>query len=251
MNPDLRDILRDWPYDPENSERNMRFARGADGRRIVQVREPLGIQQMEYEGRPDGERPMGEESWLVHYQKLARLEPDFRPGPEDAARLMQEGVLFYQRYLVLFQMEDWTGVVRDTSRNLAYFDFLKGRGGSPDAHFVVEQYRPYVMRMNAIARANIFLCDGRPDDAARAVRDTVEALEALTPVPTAVFRLEYERSLSQLRETVRLIENSSPPPRIEVLRRRQREAVAAEDFELAARLRDEIRSLESEHAGRT
>lgn len=45
--PDLRQFLDSWPYDPAH---NVRFARGANGREIIVVRQPMGIEQYEMEG---------------------------------------------------------------------------------------------------------------------------------------------------------------------------------------------------------
>ena len=53
--PDLRQILKAWPYDPEH---DARIVRGDDGRELLQVRTPLGIEQYEMDGRPDGLRPL-------------------------------------------------------------------------------------------------------------------------------------------------------------------------------------------------
>ena len=51
---DLRQILKNWPYDPED---DARIIRGDDSRELMQVRTLLGIEQYEMDGRPDGERP--------------------------------------------------------------------------------------------------------------------------------------------------------------------------------------------------
>ena len=66
---DLRKILRGWPYDPEN---DARILQGEDSRGILQVRTPMGLEQYELDGRPDGTRPHGLESALEFHQR--RLE---------------------------------------------------------------------------------------------------------------------------------------------------------------------------------
>ena len=104
MKADLHDLFQDWPYDYEDASKNFRLVKGDDGRLLVQVREPLGIQQIEYMGRPDGELPMGKESWLEYFKEAARLDPHYSLSAEDCAHLIQEGILFYQRYIVLYQI---------------------------------------------------------------------------------------------------------------------------------------------------
>src|SRR5579859_3318322 len=81
---DLRKALDSWPYDPENDSR---LAQGADGREILQVRTPMGLEQYELDGRPDGARPHQKDSALEYYsQKLvearaAGREDKFKLGP--------------------------------------------------------------------------------------------------------------------------------------------------------------------------
>lgn len=243
MDMDLGDFLKAWPYDPEHTARNYRIIHGIDGRKILQAREPFGIQQMEYDGRPDGLRPHGKTTWLEHYEALARESFDFELDSDACQILMSEGILFYQRYLMLFQMEDWDGVVRDTGRNLRYFDFLKNHATDRNDYLIVAQYLPYVMRMNAIARARLLWEAACPEEAISILKETLLAIKRLEPTPTAVFKIESERSIKSLEELIETFETIKPENRLEALQRLQREAIEREDFEAAARLRDEIRQL--------
>ena len=244
MDTDLRELLNSWPYDSEDPSNNYRRLTGNDGRLVIQVREPLGVQQMEYEGRPDGSRPHDHATWLEYYQEMAKDRPFFQLGHDDCQNLMQEGVLFYQRYLVLYQMDDWEGVARDTGRNLEYFDFLKEYARHREDHLMVEQYRPYVMRMNAVAKSQLIWIAGNFDAALGMLKGAVVALQRLEPVPTQVFTMELERSVKHLKELIGEFEKKRPEGRLEVLRREQTEAIRRQDFERAASIRDEIRRIE-------
>src|SRR5215467_8224754 len=101
---DLRQALKSWPYDPDN---DARFCRGEDGRELLQVRTPVGIEQYELDGRPDGERPHDRESALEYHlarleqAKTAGQETDFELSPRDCAELFHEGTLYYFRYVRL------------------------------------------------------------------------------------------------------------------------------------------------------
>src|SRR5215207_2696104 len=93
---DLRKMLKSWPYDPED---DARIIHGENGREILQVRTPVGIEQYETEGRPDGARPHGMESSL-EYQlrrleeaKIIGKEADFRLDESECAELFNEGTL--------------------------------------------------------------------------------------------------------------------------------------------------------------
>ncbi|MFW5812674.1 MAG: hypothetical protein ACOCWS_06765 [Alkalispirochaetaceae bacterium] len=68
MSQDLSHILRQWPYDPRET---IRLITADDGREVLQLRLPLGLEQYELTGRPDGLRPMDEESYLHHLEGQA------------------------------------------------------------------------------------------------------------------------------------------------------------------------------------
>ena len=70
--PDIRELLEEWPYDADNSTR---IVPCADGRDVLQVRTPVGIEQYELAGRPDGLRPHNAESAFEFYHaRLVRLQ---------------------------------------------------------------------------------------------------------------------------------------------------------------------------------
>src|SRR5882762_2567562 len=119
MSLDLNTILKDWPH--ESGSINVRKIAGLDGREKLQLRVDLGVLQMEMAGRPDGRRPHNCESLLEYHQKrAARAEHKgeaYELTAEQCSELQQEGIQYYHRYLSLFQINDFTGVVRDTQRN--------------------------------------------------------------------------------------------------------------------------------------
>src|SRR5213076_1389237 len=123
MSLDLNTILKDWPH--ENGNIKVRKITGLDGREKLQLRIDLGILQMEMTGRPDGLRPHDSESLLEYHQRrAARAESrgeDYELTADQCNELQQEGIQYYHRYLSLFQINDFVGVVRDTQRNLDLF----------------------------------------------------------------------------------------------------------------------------------
>jgi hypothetical protein len=244
--PDLRRFLDGWPYDPAN---DLRVVRGDDGRELLHVRTPLGIEQYEVHGRPDSLQPHGMESELEF--QLARLaeakaageEAGFGISAEDCALLFNEGVLYYYRYVRFFQLKDWSRTARDTARNLRMFDFVRCHAERPEDRAQLEQWRPYVLRMNSVARAMIAL-DNRQHEAARKiVAEAIESIESLPDMDNPAFQFERSRSLAALRDLAKQIERDRPMTELERLQRQLQEAVAAEQFERAAGLRDRIRAL--------
>ena len=168
---DLRRILKNWPYDPEH---DARIVRGEDGRELLQVRTPLGIEQYEMDGRPDGLRPHGMESALEYHlhrlnqAKFSGREADFELGPQECGELFQEGTLYYFRYVRLFQLKDWARTIRDTARNLRAFDFLHRYARREEDQQFLEKWRPYILRVHASAAAMLEVEKGAYDEAAQA-----------------------------------------------------------------------------------
>src|SRR5262249_6520002 len=116
MSLDLNTILKDWSH--ENRAIKVRKILGLDGRRKLQLRIDLGGLQMELTGRPDGTRPHNCESLLTYHQlkaaRAAAAQETYQLTAEQCAELQQEGIQYYHRYLSLFQINDFHGVVRDT-----------------------------------------------------------------------------------------------------------------------------------------
>ncbi|MCX7014371.1 MAG: UvrB/UvrC motif-containing protein [Candidatus Sumerlaeota bacterium] len=267
---DLSRILEGWDYTP--GEVIARKVRGRDGREKIQMRLALGVIQMEAEGRPDGQRPHGCATALEYFQDRLdqhRLEhggdEGFSLSPEECEELRDEGLVYYYRYLCLFQLKDFAAVARDTRRNLRMADFLNAHAPSAEDRWSSEQYRPYILMMNVRAEAYLAL---ERNQVALAIRKARTAIETIRE-----FYARVEREFAQL-DAATLIENSSelrilqtleeeirrayaeateaaaearkedgPTTTIEALRRQLRQAIEAEDYERAAVLRDQIRAL--------
>jgi hypothetical protein len=245
---DLRPLFEGWPYDPDHS---VRIARAPDGRDIMQVRTPLGLEQYELDGRPDGRHPYGRASVLDHQlQRLAEArrvgkEDAFRLTAEECAELFVEGTLYYSRYLHLFQLRRWDLVVRDTARNLALFDLVHRHALRQADRMQLEQWRPYLIRMNAVATARVAM-DQADYAAARAtVEAGLRAIESLEELNEGVFSVERQRSLGVLREMLDEIEKNRPLSETERLERELQRAIDSQAFERAATIRDRLRALRS------
>ena len=147
MSLDLNSLLHDWPH--ENGTIKVRKVPGLDGREKLQLRIDLGLLQMEMEGRPDGQRPHNCESLLVYHQRrAARSEErgdEYELTAEQCGERQQEGVQYYHRYLSLFQIDDFEGVVRDTQRNLDLFSFVDDHIERDDLVCSLQQLRPRVL----------------------------------------------------------------------------------------------------------
>ena len=247
---DLRKILQGWPYDPEQ---DARILPGDDGREILQVRTPLGIEQHEMDGRPDGTRPHGLESALEFHQqrfeeaRIAGREAEFELSPQECSELLSEGTLYYFRYVRLFQLKDWARTVRDTARNLLAFDFLHRHAQREEDQQFLEKWRPYVLRVNGSAAAMLELEKGAHAKALRTVNETIGKIKALQELDDDTFKFERDRSLAALRELASQIRKDRPLSELERLEYQLQRAIETQEFERAAQLRDRLRDLRNQH----
>lgn len=247
---DLRQLLQNWPYDPDH---DTRIAHGDDGRELLQVRTPLGIEQYELEGRPDGARPHGQESALDYYllrleqARVAGKELDFKLAPRDCNELFSEGTLYYFRYVRLFQLRDWVRTVRDTARNLRAFDLIHQYARREEDQQFLEKWRPYILRVNASAAIMLELEKKNYDRALRLADEAIRKIEGLEEIEDETFQFERERSLTALRELLDQVRKNRPLSELEQLEHQLRRAVERQEFERAASLRDRIRLLRQQN----
>lgn len=217
---------------------------------MLQVRLRLGMEQYEIHGRPDGLLPEGAESWFHVYRDLASASPwDFSLDESAFDRLRDECMLYYHRYLLFFQIGEYKLCARDTQRNLGVLDFAS-KHCDPKLAEALEQYRPYILRMHAMAEALDGIQETGDVERAMAVlaRGT-ESIRALPPIPdNEIFEIEKERSLRSLDDLHRQLDAYLPKSSSSRLQDKLRVAVEVEDYEEAARLRDEIAKLRREDA---
>lgn len=247
MRDDISEVLRAWEYDRLN---NVRKIKGKDGKEKIQIRLPLGIEQFEVEGRPDGKRPYGKESLLEYYKarvavhKKKGTDEEFGLTIEDCSRLYEEGLLYYYRYVLFFQLKDYERLVRDTERNMEYFDFVNKYAIEEEDKLALQQYRPYIIRMNVLGKSLTHLERKEYEQALKKLQEGIRTVESLPDMENATFTYEKGRSLGILRGMVKEILEKRPPSEKDKLQEKLQVAIAQENYERAARLRDMIRKLE-------
>jgi len=245
---DLTWLLDAWAYDERKTTRRIK---GQNGREILQVRLPLGVEQYEIDGRPDGKRPMNHESWLHYYWRQAKAfqgeSKELVLTKEDFSRLREEGLLYYYRYLLFFQLQEYRLCARDTRRNMKLLDFVS-RHFQKNQAALLEQYRPYILRMNCMARALYKAQEyGDLKGALRLLRKGVQAVDGLEAIENnQIFEFEKARSLKSLEDLISQLEAHLPVPVHVQLAKQMAEAIREENYERAAALRDQIALLKKE-----
>jgi hypothetical protein len=248
MSLDLNTILKDWPHEPGAIK--VRKIVGLDGREKLQLRIDLGILQMEMHGRPDGQRPHGAESLLGYHQLRASHAQSrgdaYELSPEQCAELQQEGIQYYHRYLSLFQISDYAGVVRDTQRNLELFDFVVSHTDREEVAWSLQQFRPYVLMMNTRAKASILLQQNKFPDAIKEIergRDGIVDFFQKSNFPELATK---SSEINFLEEWLSEVRAKRPLSKLEVMEREMETAIAKELYERAAELRDAIKQLRAQ-----
>ncbi len=278
---DLSKFLTEWPYEP--GQISVRLIQGDDGEPRVQLRVDLGVLQMVLDGRPDGTRPLGRESMLEHHE--SRLdEHEAREGspegfvltPEECRDLREEAVQYYHRYVCLTVLEDFDRVVRDTTRNLRVLDLCSTHAENPDDKRVLEQFRPYITMMRTRALASQAVRDNEPKAAVFAIDQGLEALKAhfarlhtgdagdgsegeseggldgasgepgVEDAALLTEAFEASPEVQALRSMRDALSPKLPVSQTTELKRRLADAIAKENYELAAILRDELKMLKDQ-----
>lgn len=257
MSIDLTKLLQEWPYEP--GQINVRLISGDDGEPKIQMRLDLGLLQMEATGRPDGLRPHDCESLLeYHEMRLDPHESEAEPEPADAAEgdeeartlseedcrlLREEAVQYYHRYISLLVLADYDGVIRDTARNLRVLDLCRAHAESEEDRAVLEQFRPYITMMRMRAVASQMVNDNEPKAALYVIDEGLEQIRK--QYDEAGRGAEYEESseVQLLRGMRDELATKLPASQKHELRERLRRAIEAENYELAAILRDELKMM--------
>src|SRR5205085_7144157 len=248
MSLDLNSILRDWPH--ESGSIKVRKVTGLDGREKLQLRVDLGVLQMEMSGRPDGQHPHNCESLLQYHQKKAARVgakgETYELTPEECAELQQEGIQYYHRYLSLFQINDFEGVVRDTQRNLDLFSFVNEHTDREDFSWGLQQFRPYVLMMNTRAKASIFLAQGKFAEAIEEIARGREAIVEFLQQSNFPELVSKSAEIAFLDEWLEEVKSKRPLSKLEIMQREMQTAIAKELYERAAELRDAIKLLKTQ-----
>jgi len=246
---DITPTLRGWDYEPGTI--NVRQVTGLDGLPKLQMRLDLGLLQMEVTGRPDGARPHGFESLLDYYESQLSehqgrhgTNRGFHLTNSQCQSLREEAVMYYQRYLSLFVLEDFPGVIRDTARNLRVLDLCGTYADDEQDRLILEQYRPYIVMMNARARASMYL---RENQQAKALETVELGMELIRKFFQSMGREEGYAESNEVRVLKRLardIRKRLPVNPLELLKRKLERAVKNENYEEAAKLRDKLAHFE-------
>ncbi|MFN3190893.1 MAG: UvrB/UvrC motif-containing protein [Aureliella sp.] len=235
-NQHLDHILGDWPFEPDGL--GVRLLKGDDGRDVIQLRVDLGILQLETTGRPDGTRPEGFDTLLDLLIRKEAEDPDLELDEDTCVEIDREFVQYYHRRVGWLRLQRFDLAVRDADHTLALMDFCREHSPCEEWSLQHEQHRAFVLFHRSQAAALAAVERQQPELAIDSINTGLEQMEENFTEMGWEDQFESDElveRLVHLRESLRsdfTIEKS--------LKEQLAEAVELEQYELAARLRDEM-----------
>lgn len=232
-------LFEDWPY--EFGDVSARIVSGKDGRDVLQLRVEMGVLQMEVEGRPDGSRPGGYPTCTEWMQVEAMEEgAAFALDERRCLEIDREFVQFFHRRVAWLALREFERAVADADHTLGLMDFSSRHAPDDDWAEMHEQYRPFVLfhRTQAAALGRLesngaVAAVAEIDAGIASIRDVLLKHEEAADV-------DEDELLSKLAEMKAAIaEHYDLQPS---LAQQLADAIAAEQYERAAQLRDQLGS---------
>lgn len=230
-------LLKNWPFSP--GQILVRQVQASDGRDVLQMRVDMGILQMEKSGRPDGTKPHGFETYYDYLISLSFEEGDkFELDDERSSEIDREFYQYYHRRICWLTLKMYPEAVKDANHTLALMDFSSAYSPDPEWSMLHEQYRPFVIFHKVQAAALIQLENTDPQAAIEIIDGGLKSLADIFEKHEASEYFDEDPFVGKLREMRdSIIEHYNLGPS---LAEQLAEAIAAEQYELAAELRDRI-----------
>jgi hypothetical protein len=234
---DIDSLLRDWAFLPGKPV--VRRVAARDGREVLQMRVDMGLLQLETSGRPDGSQPQGFPTYYDYLVSAAFEEgQQFELTEIRRNEIDREFYQYYHRRVCWLAMQEYARAAADAEHTLRLMDFTSANAIDRQWAVMHEQYRPFVMFHHVQARALTQLQANNPAAAVELITEGLDGLAKLFAQHDAEDHFDDDLFVAKLREMQESIKSqfSLGPSLAEQLA----EAVATEQYELAAKLRDKL-----------
>jgi hypothetical protein len=247
MTLDLDELISGWDCPP--GEMRARAVVGRDGRELVQLRIDLGVMQMFSDGRPDGQRHRGHASAAAFIAHELRVGES--PAPSDWSELDRELTQTNYRRLACSAVAESAlrtndeplarrylqQALDDAATCLAGLNLMESRHSAMPEELA--SLRPTLVFDRARLAAQVRVIEGQFEEAI----DLAEAGAAR--LETLLVNLGYDHEQCEEDPGLRYLRTLSRHLRREygvtmTLSEQLAQAIANEDFETAAELRDEL-----------
>jgi hypothetical protein len=256
VSKDISILLNNWPLDSESV--NAKIITGYDDQPQLQLRLDCGILQMYLDGRPDGLRPHKCQTLLEYLERQAGDDLDTEGAYEAPQKvwneLDREMTQFYHRRLALLtvarQAQDdqddelaracYRRAARDAEYTLRAMDFIRLHCKDEDNVEVHERFRPFVLWHWTIALTQQRIIDKDFDLAVEQVKQGMGNIAKVYEDHGLTKWLKHDPSMAELRILEKQIRKRYGIQA--TLHEQLQTALAREDYEHAARIRDELRA---------
>jgi len=240
VNQDIDNALSGWEFKPGQMQARLVQA---SGRQVIQMRVDLGILQMEVGPRPDGTSPHGFPTYFAYLQDQTRAArragKEFTMNEEQCMEADREFLEFYQRRICWLALGKFSNAIADADHTLAFMDFVRSHSPGEEYTQAHEQYRGFVLFQRTQAAAALEVEKKNPEAAIDEVRSGLEKLRAFFASFEAEEHMEEDGMVQHLRKIEKSLRGEY---KIEATLQEQLDlAVANEEYERAAQLRDVLR----------
>jgi hypothetical protein len=234
---DIDFVLRQWPFKPGVIA--ARLIHAGDGRELLQMRVEMGVLQMETTGRPDGEHPGGVDSCLDWLRELARVQgKTFALNEEQCMEIDREFAQFYHRRICYLALRQFARAIADANYTLQLMDFVAAHSPNEQWTLSHEQFRPLILFHRIQAAAMLALEQHGAEVAIETINRGLKEMREVFARFGAEEQFDGDELVGQLAV---MKESLREEYRVgKTLAEQLADAVASEEYERAARLRDEI-----------
>jgi hypothetical protein len=241
MSQDIDAALQGWEFKPGVVQ--ARLVQARDGRQVIQMRVDLGLLQIETTERPDGARPHGFPTYFEYLRQQVRVarrgSESFVLTEEQCLESDREFVQFYHRRICWLALRNYPRAVADADHTLAFMDFVKAHSPAEEYTQAHEQYRGFVLFQRTQAAAARAVEKENAEEAIDEIRAGLEKMKTFFASFEAEEQMEEDLMVQKLREMEKSLRETHGINA--TLAEQLDEAVAKEDYETAARLRDAMR----------
>ena len=151
----------------------------------------------------------------------------------------REFIQYYHRRIGWLTLRNFARAMADADHTLAFMDFVRDHSPGEEYTQAHEQYRGFVIFQRTHAAASLAIERNDPEAALDAIHDGLSKLHAFFETYDALEEMEENAMVQKLRK---LDQSLRQMHKIEATLQEQLEkAVANEEYEAAARLRDQLR----------
>lgn len=230
------EMISKWSFDP--SALGVRLVKGKDGRDVLQMRVDMGILQLETTGRPDGELYEGHETVLDHLQQSQLEDGEKVLTEQQCMDIDREFMQYYHRRICWLRLQFYNRAVMDADHTIRLMNITESM--SPDEEWTGshEQYRPFVLFHRTQAEALGQLEEASAEEAIQAINTGLKTMNHFFEKHEAEEHFESDELVVRLIDLRESLRNEYSVG--QTLNEQLADAVEREQYELAARLRDEL-----------